>query len=207
MGVIARTRGSHIGSLRTGREQHVADFPNIRSTLQSCSAPVILRETAEGNTCKMVRLSSSISHSTSAPLFSHNTLARPGLVSDVNKSAGSSISLSRCGLVVAPFIALVALVEIPPQNDDLSNKHHTATVFQHGVDCWHTRQTASDHDGLVGKGRHRGQSRRQMRSAIDHESSRTQLKLEVVGSAVLWCGVVLCVVCCRVLSVAVYCRY
>ena len=141
----------------------------------------------------MVRLNLSISHSTSAPLFSHNTLASPGLVSDVNKSAGSSIPLSR-----------VALVDIPPQNDDLSNKHHTATVFQHGVDCWHTSRTASDHDGLIGKGRHRGQSRRQKRSAIDHESSRTQLKLEVEGSAVVWSAVLCCVVCC-VLSCAVFC--
>ena len=44
---------------------------------------------------------------------------------------------------------------------------------------------------LVAKGRHRGQNGRQNlgQSAIYHESSRTQRKLEVAGSAVLCCAV------------------
>ena len=84
------------------------------------------------------------------------------------------------------------------------------TVSHNCFGSGHPCQTASDHDGLVGKGRHRGQNGRQHvgRSGIYHESSRTQLKLEVAGSAVVWCGVLCCcVLCCGccVLSVVVYC--
>ena len=57
----------------------------------------------------------------------HNTLTSSGFFSppfrvpEVNKTAESLIPLSRCVLVFAPLIPLVALVELPPQSDDLSN--------------------------------------------------------------------------------------
>merc|ERR1719408_624089 len=69
-----------------------------------------------------------MSHSTSAPLFSQSTLAISGLVAPpfrvslVNSSALSSMPFSFCVLVAAPLMPLVAFVELPPQNDDLSIK-------------------------------------------------------------------------------------
>merc|ERR1740115_238251 len=67
-----------------------------------------------------------MSHSTSAPLFSQRTLATSGLfapplrVSLVKRSVLSSMPAAFWVRVAAPLMPLVALVELPPQNDDLS---------------------------------------------------------------------------------------
>merc|ERR1719502_2566903 len=69
-----------------------------------------------------------MSHSTSAPLFAHKTLATSGFfappfkVSDIKISELSVMPLAFCDLVFAPLIPLVALVEFPPQKDDLSRR-------------------------------------------------------------------------------------
>merc|ERR1719221_1205573 len=70
----------------------------------------------------------SISQSTSGPLLAQSTLATSGRlappfkVSFVKISTVSLIPFSFWVFVSAPFIPLVAFVEFPPQNDDLSRR-------------------------------------------------------------------------------------
>merc|ERR1719336_524394 len=72
------------------------------------------------------RLNFSTNQSTSSPLFPHSTFTTSGFfapplsVSEVNNSIESGIPFSFCVLVAAPLMPLVALVELPPQNEDLS---------------------------------------------------------------------------------------
>merc|ERR1740138_857589 len=74
------------------------------------------------------RLNLSMSHSTSLPLFSQSTLTSSGFlappfrVSLVKRSVLSLMPCIFCVLVAAPLMPLVALVELPPQKDDLSSR-------------------------------------------------------------------------------------
>mmetsp|Transcript_13397 Transcript_13397/g.27225 ORF Transcript_13397/g.27225 Transcript_13397/m.27225 type:complete len:206 (-) Transcript_13397:138-755(-) len=78
----------------------------------------------------------STSQSTSAPLFPQSTFANSGRlapplsVSDVNNSTESSTPLLFCVFVAAPLMPLVALVELPPQKDDLST---SSTLPPHSI--------------------------------------------------------------------------
>merc|ERR1719230_2280991 len=68
----------------------------------------------------------SISHSTSGPLLPHSTatsagfFAPPFIVSEVKSSLLSVMPFCFWVLVLAPFMPLVAFVELPPQKADLS---------------------------------------------------------------------------------------
>ena len=126
----------------------------------------------------------------------------------MNKSGESSILLSHCVLVLAPLIPLVALVEIPPQNDDLSNNTTLSpfsnTVLTAGIPAKprSTTMAWSEKDAIAAR------LVAKKRSAIDHESSRTQLKLEVGREccAVECCAVLCCIVgiaCCLLLCICV----
>merc|ERR1719215_127384 len=74
------------------------------------------------------RLNFSTSQSTSAPLLPHSTFATSGFlappfsVSEVKSSTESWMPFVFCVFVAAPLMPLVAFVELPPQNDDLSKR-------------------------------------------------------------------------------------
>merc|ERR1719269_443253 len=79
-----------------------------------------------------------MSHSTSAPELSQRTFtisgrfAPPRIVSFVKISFVSYTPFMRCERVFAPLIPDVALVELPPQKDDLSRRT-TAQPFSRQV--------------------------------------------------------------------------